>query len=222
MSVAGVIGRAALKKELAPYLEILVSFKRIMENGEQYRTADGYAKKRDHLELGILTMEHLISLMPMPRDTEMVINLFCCVILTRPIQIGKIQVAVSLIYGHHVERHHLLILEHNQAVHRYCQAVIPYQIPYLDMIQAIQDVRDSYAIRSSLPIGIQPASDTESDDGFEVVSSTPVKQVVYKPSNSTVYSGTEIFHGRCICHGLRLPTVQPVDSVKVIEECNKN
>lgn len=86
MSVAGVIGRAALKKELAPYLEILMSFKRIMENGEQYRTMEGYTKKRDHLELGILTMEHLISLMPMPRDTEMVVIFFLYfLILTCPI-----------------------------------------------------------------------------------------------------------------------------------------
>ena len=73
MSLQGVLGRTALKKELAPYLDILRSFKKIIA-APQYKMVPDFKQKSDHLDLGIATMEHLITLMPMPYDLPMVVS----------------------------------------------------------------------------------------------------------------------------------------------------
>ena len=71
MSIPGMLGRTQLRKQQAPFLDILKNLQAVMVK-EPLRNCDDFADKLDHLELGISTMEHLIELMPFPHDTVMV------------------------------------------------------------------------------------------------------------------------------------------------------
>ena len=77
MSIPGVLGRAQLRKQQTPFLDILKSMKDIMVKDPLCR-CDDFDEKVEHLDLGISTMEHLIDLMPFPHDTIMVTLVFLC------------------------------------------------------------------------------------------------------------------------------------------------